>query len=305
MELTIDAPAKVNLCLAVQYPPQDGYHLLNSVFQTLDLHDTLEFAPAEPADAGARGEYATTERGTRVWLSCEGLGVAVRDNLIFRAVERMEQACGCAFMPGAADVSIRVDKRIPAGGGLGGGSSDAAAAIKAFAQFNGMDPLDAPCVEAARGLGADVPFFLYGGAALMTGRGDELVRPLPQFPLPLVLMGDFQGVSTAAVYAAFDDDPPQPADAFALAQAMEETEPDLRSLAMLCANNLEPAACAALPQLARRVAFAKASPHTLGALVTGSGATCYAICANKRCAQAFVSEVRTLCDWVYVAMPAQ
>lgn len=364
MKLTLNAPAKVNLCLAVQYPPVDGYHTLTSVFQALDLHDTLEFeiveseegdqidghafdSNAQAPDASAQAEHAAiagqatsatsravpTRMGTPVLLDCGTLDVPVRDNLIFKAIDQAEEACGTPAAPAGNMLSIRVHKRIPAGGGLGGGSSDAAAALKAYAQIAGVDPLDERLRACARNLGADVAFFMYGGCALMEGRGDTLLRKLPAFPFPLVLMGESEGISTASVYAAFDEDPVPPGLAFTLAAGIEAwqstSSPSNDStaseqgaheqhdahavtdaeriktltLAKLCTNNLEPAACAALPRLEQRIRRASESPHVLHALVTGSGATSYAICAGLESAQAFEQEIAPLCAWTHICIP--
>lgn len=292
----MQAPAKVNLCLSVKFPPVDGYHAIDSVFQTLDLHDTVEF---ESCDASGAPD-AVTKLGTPVALACGDLRISVRDNLVFKAVERAELACRAPFVAPGQLLRISVDKRIPAGGGLGGGSSDAAAVLKAYAAAQGIEPLDGRLLEAARGLGADVAFFLYGGAALMCGRGDVLQRRLPSFPLPLVLMGDAQGNSTAQVYAAFDGRPAPAPDAFALADALEAGEEPAR-LAELCANNLQDAACEVGSALAERIERAQADPSVLGALVTGSGATSFAICATRQDAERFAARARAYCDWVRIA----
>ena len=135
----------------------------------------------------------------------------------------------------------------------------------------------------------------------MTGRGDELQRCLPPFPLPLVLMGDAQGNSTAAVYADFDGAPAQACDSFALAEAMEAPDVAPEALASLCGNNLEPAACRIGTALAQRIERAKADSAVLNALVTGSGATSFAICATEADAREFANRAREYCDWVCVA----
>lgn len=296
--LRMQAPAKVNLCLAVEYPPRDGYHSLRSVFQTLDLHDELTFRTCDRAD----GEPAAmTGLGTPVSLSCEGVDLPAEDNLVFRAIDAAERALGARTAFEGQMLHVRVEKHIPAGGGLGGGSSDAACALRACARLVGANPLGAELLEAARGLGADVAFFLYGGAALMRGRGDVLGRCLPDFPLPLVLMGDARGCSTPEVYRAFDASPQMPPDADALACAMERAQAEPAELAGLCANNLQDAACAALPELGARVERAQASPHVLKALVTGSGSTAYAICPDEQAADAFAREIAPCCAWTHVA----
>lgn len=292
------AYAKVNLCLAVEYPPVDGYHLLDSVFQTLDLHDTLSFTTCAPLEAP---DVALTKEGTPVLLECEGAGVPTQDNLVFRAIDAAEQACGAKMAFEGQMLQIVVDKRIPAGGGLGGGSADAACALRAYAKLNNMNALSGELLEVARGLGADVAFFLYGGAALMHGRGDRLGRCLPNFPLPLVLMGNEGGCSTPEVYRVFDADPQPAPDAEALAAAMEDPRTPAEELARLCGNNLQGAAFGAAPGLAERIERARADGRVLNALVTGSGSTSYAVCADEAAARAFEREIAPHCAWTRVA----
>lgn len=295
---TLKAYAKVNLCLAVKYPPVDGYHQLDSVFQTLDLHDSLTFTACAPIDDPA---IALTQMGTPVLVDCAGVDLPVEENLVFRAVDAIERACGTRMTFDGQMLQVEVGKHIPAGGGLGGGSSDAACALRAYAKLNGMNPLSSEMLEVARGLGADVAFFLYGGAALMGGRGDQLVRCLPDFPLPLVLMGDEGGCSTPEVYRAFDADPVPAPDAGALASAMEDAQAEPEELAGLCANNLQGAAFEAAPELAGRVTRARENGLVLNALVTGSGSTSYAVCADEESARAFEREIAPSCAWTRVA----
>lgn len=294
--LTFEAHAKVNLCLAISYPPHDGYHEVRSVFQELDLHDVVRVR----VEQGVMQSALTTQMGTHITLDCAVEGLDPRDNLVFRAIDAVEQACGYpAVMPGATLV-IEIEKHIPAGGGLGGGSSDAAAALKAYAQLTGIDVLDERLVAVARGIGADVAFFLHGNTALMGGRGDVFERALPPLAAPIVLMGSGDGLSTAAVYRAFDENPMPTPDADALARALDEVPDDLARLASLCANNLGPAACAADPRIQQRIDVALAHPDVLNALVSGSGSTSYAICPDEAATQRFAHDIAPVCDWVRV-----
>ncbi len=152
--------AKLNLGLRVLYRRPDGYHELRTVFQTISLADRLEisYAPA---------------RSTRIEMSGTP---EITDNLAERAARLVLDAAG---KHGA--VALRLQKSIPAGGGLGGGSSDAAAVLLALPVLAGARlPLERLSALAAQ-LGSDVPFFLYGGTALGLGRGEELY-PLPDLP---------------------------------------------------------------------------------------------------------------------------
>ena len=304
--ITIEAPAKVNLCLSVKYPPQDGYHQLDSVFYELALHDVLHVQVTGIDDCIDSPQAACTRRGTTVALDCGALGVATADNLIFKAVDALEQAFKRDAVAFDQALRITVDKHIPAGGGLGGGSSDAASTIKTLCGLWGVTCDDERVTAVAKSLGADVAFFLCGGTALMKGRGDELSRKLASFPLPVVLMGDSQPMPTKAVYAAFDENPqPAPcaqelADYIDAIPAWGATIDQKRELARLCANNLEPAVLAASSSIARRIQTARQDPDVLNALVTGSGATSFAICADEGAAMRFERRAAAYCDWICV-----
>lgn len=294
--LSLRAHAKVNLCLSVAYPPLEGYHSVRSVFQELPLYDEL----ALQVVAGVTDAAVPTAAGTHVELCCDVAGVSTHDNLAFRALDEAEAAFVHPLIAPDDTLIVEVEKRIPAGGGLGGGSSDAAAMLKAYAQVAGIDAGDERLRAVARRLGADVAFFLQGGAALMGGRGDVLEQELPRFEAPLVLMGSDTGNATAQVYRIFDEDPQPPLDADALARALQDDPADIERIARLCGNNLGPAACAADPGIQRRIDFALARPGVFNAMVSGSGATSFAICADLASAEQLAHDVSSLCGWVRV-----
>lgn len=293
---TLSAHAKINLCLSVGYPPEDGYHRVCSVFQELDLHDELRFTVIE----GVVGDSLQTSAGTHVVLHCDVEHVSVQDNLIFRALDEAEAEFVRPVIAPDRTLVIDVEKRIPAGGGLGGGSSNAAAMLKAYAQLIGMDGKASELQAVARRLGADVAFFLHGGTALMSGRGDVFDRALPPFHGPIVLMGSATGNSTAEIYRLFDENPQAPLDAFALASALEERPQDIALIAALCGNNLGIAACEADPLIQKRIDAANAYPGVLKALVSGSGATSFALCENDETAERFAADIAGQCGWVHV-----
>ncbi|HTZ48620.1 MAG TPA: 4-(cytidine 5'-diphospho)-2-C-methyl-D-erythritol kinase [Verrucomicrobiae bacterium] len=161
-EIRIPAFAKVNLRLDVLGKRADGYHELRTIFHTVSLHDTLRFRPRR--EQGIALAIHGNEQ-----LSQE----ATEKNLVFRAVDALRREL--KIRPG---VDILLLKRIPAGRGLGGGSSDAAAALLGYLQFTKKKIARHRLLEIASGLGADVPFFLLGGRALGIGKGDE-IYPLP------------------------------------------------------------------------------------------------------------------------------
>ncbi|HTP69953.1 MAG TPA: 4-(cytidine 5'-diphospho)-2-C-methyl-D-erythritol kinase [Dongiaceae bacterium] len=164
-EIRIPAFAKVNLRLDVLGKRPDGYHELRTIFQTISLHDTLRF----------RGS-----RNPGIQLSILGNELLSREaldkNLVYRAVDSLRSELKIK-----SGVEIQLAKRIPAGRGMGGGSSDAAAALLGYLQFARKKLASERLLQIASALGADVPFFLFGGRALGIGKGDE-IYPLPDIP---------------------------------------------------------------------------------------------------------------------------
>src|SRR3984893_13589994 len=167
----VPAYAKVNLRLDVLGRRADGYHELRTVFQTISLHDIL---------------VLETKREPGIDLRIAGNSQLAdepgRDNLVYRALQELGREIG--FQRG---ISAVLTKRIPVGRGLGGGSSDAAAALLGLLRLTGKRIEAARLLEIASGLGADVPFFLQGGCALGIGRGNE-IYPLPDAPRRQVLV---------------------------------------------------------------------------------------------------------------------
>jgi 4-diphosphocytidyl-2-C-methyl-D-erythritol kinase len=171
--------AKINLALAVVAKRADGYHEIRTVFQSIDLHDELELRPS--------GELS---------LHCGGLpGVAGEDNTVWRAAAALARAASPR-----TGAEIILTKRIPAGAGLGGGSSNAAAALLGLCRFWDLRMPAEELRTLAASVGADVPFFLLGGTALGIGRGDE-IYPLPEIrPRHLVVVFPGVHVPTAEAY---------------------------------------------------------------------------------------------------------
>lgn len=181
--LGLACPAKVNLSLRVHGPRPDGFHEVSTVLQTIDLCDRLTICPVDPE--------------TPLRIDVPGGGAPADDsNLVLQAARAFFAALG----EPARGVRFVLEKRIPAGSGLGGGSSDAAAALAGLQRLRSA-PLDAGRLQAvAAAVGSDVPFFLVGGTALATGRG-ERVEALDDLPATAVLVAaPTVEVSTAEVY---------------------------------------------------------------------------------------------------------
>ena len=164
-EVRIPAFAKINLRLDILGKRADGYHELRTIFQTLSLHDDIRLRTSK------RPGISLIIQGNTALAS-----EPVQKNLVYRAVDAVKRKLKIG-----AGVEIQLRKRIPAGGGLGGGSSDAAAAMLGYLQLVKKKLATAQMMELAASLGADVPFFLFGGRALGVNRGDE-IYPLQDIP---------------------------------------------------------------------------------------------------------------------------
>jgi 4-diphosphocytidyl-2-C-methyl-D-erythritol kinase len=181
--LRIRSFAKINLALSVLGRRTDGYHDIETIFQSIDLGDELEFLPASQLD-----------------LTCENFpDIPKEDNLVWKAAMLMAARFGKT--PG---VHITLRKTIPSGAGLGGGSSNAAAALLGLRRFWHLEASDAELFDLASRLGSDVPFFLNGGTALGSGRG-ERISVLPDPPTEyLVVIFPGIHVSTAEAYRSLN-----------------------------------------------------------------------------------------------------
>ncbi|SCZ22237.1 4-(cytidine 5'-diphospho)-2-C-methyl-D-erythritol kinase [Afifella marina] len=249
------APAKINLALHVTGRRDDGYHLLDTLAVFADLGDALSFAPAEDFSLEVSGRFAE--------IVPDGA-----DNLILRAAEALKRASGAT-----AGAQIAVKKEIPAGAGLGGGSSDASTTLLALAELWGVGmPMD-ELVALGATLGADVPMGLFGGALRARGIGEEITL-LPSLPaLPLVLVWPARVVSTGKVFQtlgqspgrALPELPDNMGDARAVADFLKTTTNDLEAPAVA----LEPAIGDVLQALSKT--------PCLFARMSGSGSACFAI----------------------------
>jgi 4-diphosphocytidyl-2-C-methyl-D-erythritol kinase len=180
----IRAFAKINLCLHVMGKRADGYHELRTIFQAISLHDTLEIS------------ITPGSSGTEFFLTSNDKTLLGPENLVWRAIDAISPEIGFK-----GSVSVELEKKIPVARGLGGGSSDAAAALIGMLRLTKKEIPLPRLMEIAAGLGADVPFFLFGGRALAVNRGDE-IYPLPNGPKRTILVVSPRdiGVSTKDAY---------------------------------------------------------------------------------------------------------
>lgn len=268
------APAKVNLALHVTGRRGDGYHLLDSLVVFAGVGDTV-----------------AAVRSDRLTLAIDGPQAArlpaTDDNLVLRAARLMQ-----------VTASLTLTKVLPVAAGIGGGSADAAAALRVLAGLAGRS---LPAADAVLALGADVPVCLAGRPARMQGVG-QVLAPLP--PLPpawLVLANPGVAVPTPAVFAALDrrDNPPM--------DPVPRRMPDAAALAAHLAtqrNDLQAAAVAIAPVIAETLAALADRPGCLLARMSGSGATCFGLFPREaEAANAAAHLARRCPDWWVAAAP--
>jgi 4-diphosphocytidyl-2-C-methyl-D-erythritol kinase len=265
-EVRVSAPAKINLHLGVGAVRPDGFHPLATVFQAVGLYDELTLRPAE-------GESSLTVSGDGVDVSAVPTGPS---NLVLRAVG----ALAAHHERDDLVVSCHLRKRIPVAGGLAGGSTNAAAALVGVDSLFELHTPRQQLHDLAASLGSDVPFCLHGGTALGTGRGEQLAPLMSRGDYWWVLLPDDAGLSTPAVYSAFDllaGHDPEPDPPTELVSALRVG--DVARAGELLHNDLAQAAYSMRPDLAEVVAVG-ADCGAFGGLVSGSGPTVAFLCGD-------------------------
>lgn len=263
--ILITAPAKINLYLGVHGEVDEGgYHRVDTVMTTLDIADTIAIAPADHLMVKTVPEADFPQE----------------ENSAYKAAVAMGEAFGRE-----PNFAILIDKHIPIRAGLGGPSSDAAAAIMGICRYWGVDPRDERIDAVARSVGADVAFFLYGPPAFLDGRGDtmrELFRPLTGTPVALIKPMD-AGVSTVEAYRRFDEKPVERGPIEPMLDAMRAH--DEQAIFEQVSNNLGPIACELCPEIGEILDWVRSQPDVRAADVCGSGATVFAICNTQMAAE--------------------
>jgi len=281
--LDLRANAKVNLFLRVVGRRVDGYHDIETIFHSVGLSDDLRVERIE----GRRPEVSM-----RFAQGVTGEVPPPETNLAYRAAARFLERTGVA-----GNVRIDITKRIPIGGGLAGGSADAAATLVAMRQLFGTGD-DVLLEELARELGSDVPYCLRGGSALATGRGEKLTSLPNAAEMWLVLGLSNAPLLTRDVYAAWDER--ERASAPTSTEFIETLGSDFEGVAARVHNDLEAAAFSLRPELrAKKQALIDAGG--LGALLCGSGPSLFAITRDEQHAHAVATSVRGVFDRVEIA----
>jgi 4-diphosphocytidyl-2-C-methyl-D-erythritol kinase len=258
--MTCRSFAKINLGLEIVGKRPDGYHDIRTLFQTVSLADEIDFEPAR--------DGVLDVAGTDPAIAWDGT------NLVHRAARLLQEQAGKA--PGA---KIAVRKRIPAGRGLGGGSSNAAVTLLGLNGMWGLGLDRGELARLARGLGADVPFFLQGGLCLGEGIGDRLT-PLPDL-LPLACLFVFPPfpISTSSVYAGVDTSLTSPGKVSKIVRFLESGDFGLLE------NDLERVIFRGYPELERWTRFFREQGALLSQ-VSGSGSAVYGLFPDTASAEA-------------------
>ncbi len=254
------APAKLNLYLHVLGRRGDGYHLLDSLVAFADIADIVAVRPASALSLEVTGPFANALSGD------------VSENLVWRAATALARRAG--IEPRAA---LALEKNLPAASGIGGGSSDAAAALKALGELWRLDLGERHFQGLAESLGADVPVCLFGEPAWLGGIGEAVAPAPPLPPCSVVLVNPGLSLATPAVFkarAGAFSEPARfealPADAAALARLLETRR-----------NDLTPPALALAPGISEVLRALEAEAGALITRMSGSGATCFALFATQ------------------------
>jgi 4-diphosphocytidyl-2-C-methyl-D-erythritol kinase len=275
------APAKVNLYLHVGAPEANGYHPLSSLVVFADVGDVVTLEPAEAFGLEITGPFAAELKDDP-------------DNLIARAARAFCDASGLSRIP----ARFFLDKQLPIASGVGGGSADAGAALRLMRAALAGAPDEPELARAAARLGADGPMCLASRPAVASGYG-EVLGPAPRLPeVHAVLVNPRVPSPTGPVYRAYDqavdprgaaapDAPDVVADVDALAEVLAGTR-----------NDLEAPAVRLAPQIGVVLEALRAAPEARFARMSGSGATCFALCADGDRAQALAGRLaRAQADW--------
>jgi 4-diphosphocytidyl-2-C-methyl-D-erythritol kinase len=260
------APAKVNLTLRVEGRRRDGYHELTSLVVFADIGDRLTFVPGEGLSLAVEGSTAA-DAGD------------INDNLVLKAARALAQR-----VTAVTGGHFVLNKQLPVAAGLGGGSSDAAAALRLMARANNLALDDSRLIDAARAVGADVPVCLDPQPRLMRGIGERLSQPLNLPELAVVLVNPGVAVATREVFARLNAAEIDAGEAAAAMPIVPAERGALLRFLHAHGNDLEAPARALAPRITEVLSALRGLPDCELARMSGSGATCFAIFPSAQAA---------------------
>lgn len=286
------APAKVNLVLAVGEKREDGFHDVTTIMHSLSLHDTLIMRRFEAEDDQEREKELSIRLFTESAGDIASLEVAPEDNLVYKAVQALAKTLDRGQ---GEEIHVKLQKQIPHEAGLGGGSADAAAALVGAASLWDVDASDSRIYDVAASLGSDVSFFLHGGCVLLDGKGERFVSRLKPRKDFILLVRPDAGVSTAAAYKQFDENPVFPDDNY-----LEKLRTIESAEAVEPWNNLTKASEAIAPELAEVQQWAESHDEIPSALLCGSGSAFCLFCQSHDQAQKLAVEAYSRGWWTRI-----
>lgn len=255
------AYAKLNLFLGITGRREDGYHTLEMVMQSVDLHDTVEIFPAD-----------------EIHVRCEG--IEEQNNIAYKAAKLFFNESGIS---GGAGISV--EKRIPQMAGMGGGSADAAAVLYGLNELYDRPILRERLTDISARLGADVPFALTGGCQAAKGLGEQLSPLVNRMDCFYLILKPSEGCSTPKVYALFDSSPVYP-DKSAYGETLSAiSRGDIDAFFAHTFNALTPAAGKLCPRIPALLAALSSSAGCLGSFMTGSGSACAGVFTGEAAAK--------------------
>jgi 4-diphosphocytidyl-2-C-methyl-D-erythritol kinase len=275
--LTLPAFAKINWSLRVLGKRADGYHEIDTLLQTISLHDTLRF-------------QTTDDSRISVWCDDRAIPSDER-NLVWRAAAALQGGYGEKH-----GVRIRLEKRIPAQAGLGGGSSDAAVTLVALAHLWRIEVQGNELLEIAEGLGADVPFFLIGGAARAHGVGKTVSSVVDLGETYLLVLKPAASIATGDAYAALNSPALTTSDAKIILSSSQADDLSGKLNPKLLHNDFEAPVFQLEPEIKRaKTALMKSGAQT--ALLAGSGSAVFGVFENKHAQERAIQAIELEAGW--------
>ena len=281
--ITEPAPAKINLALHIRRKRPDGYHDLETLFAFARDGDVVAVSEAERDSFAITGPFASALNGP---INPSPAFAGEADNLVVKAALAFRSTLTCP------PVAITLKKNLPVASGVGGGSADAAATLRALARLTGADPHHPELHSIAAKLGADVPACLLGRTAFASGRGDDLTPLPPLGDVPLLLVNPGVPLSTAAMFAAWDG-----VDRGPLAATGSAPE-----RAKAGRNDFTAPAVAHAPVVADVLRLLETAPGRTLARLSGSGATCFGLFADETSRDSAAANARANGWWTLATL---